>query len=151
MANFKQNTFNKAALIIALILMSIIPLRAHAVIFLLPIIASKSDDDSSNADKAMKSSDTVNVLVENTAIAELNEGTAYAYFKTDGAAVGIHPVHGRIDGNWKVDNVGKTCITWLYPNGSITNCATVTDLGNGKYQFGDRKFSVSMGDMKNLN
>ena len=144
MANSKLNT-TKAAVMAIFILLVAVPIQAHAFIFLVPIIASKSDSD-----KAMKASEIKKVLVKNTAVADLAEGTGYAFFKADGGTVGIHPEHGRLEGSWKVDSGGETCITWVYPSGSITNCANMTDLGNGKYQWGDRKLSLSKGDVKNL-
>ncbi len=148
MANSKVSNATKATVMAFFILLTAVHFQAHAFVFLVPIIASKSGSDS---DKVMKGSDTLKVLVENTAVAELTEGTAYAFFKADGGAVGIHPVHGRLEGNWNVDSGGETCITWIYPSGSITNCANVAELGNGNYQWGDRKFSLSKGDVKNLN
>ena len=144
MANSKLST-TKAAVMAFFILLVAVPIQAHAFIFLIPIIASKSDSD-----KAMKASDIMKVLVNNTAVAELTEGTGYAFFKADGGTVGIHPEHGRLEGNWNVDSGGETCITWVYPSGSLTNCANMIDLGKGKYQWGDRKLSMSKGDVKNL-
>jgi len=144
MANSKLST-TKAAVMAFFILLVAVPYQAHAFIFLIPIIASKSDSD-----KAMKASDIMKVLVNNTAVAELTEGTGYAFFKADGGTVGIHPEHGRLEGNWNVDSGGETCITWVYPSGSLTNCANMIDLGKGKYQWGDRKLSMSKGDVKNL-
>ena len=146
MANSKLST-TKAAVMAFFILLVAVPYQAHAFIFLIPIIASKSDSDS---DKAMKASDIMKVLVKNTAVAEMTEGTGYAFFKADRGAVGIHPEHCRLEGNWNVDSGGETCITWVYPSGSITNCANMTDLGKGKYKFGDRKISFRKGDVKNL-
>ena len=143
MANSKLST-TKAAVIAFFILLAAVPIQAHAFIFLIPIIAK------SHSDKSMLTSEILEVLVKNTAIAEMTEGTGYAFFKADGGAVGIHPEHGRLEGDWKVDSGGETCITWIYPSGSITNCANVADLGNGKYQWGDQKFSLRKGDVKNL-
>ena len=136
----------KAAVMAFFILFAAVPIQVHAFIFLIPIIAKSGGDK----DKTMKASDIMKVLVKNTAVAEMTEGTGYAFFKADGGAVGIHPEHGRLEGNWNVDSGGKTCITWSYPSGSITNCANMSDLGKGKYKWGDRKFSLSTGDVKNL-
>ena len=152
MANSKlRNT--KTAAIALFILFASVPFQANAFIFLAPIILNKMDSDSSsssNTTTAIQASDTLKLLANNTAVVELTEGTGYAFFKADGRAVGMHPVHGRLEGNWNVDSTGKTCVTWIYPNGSITNCANVADLGNGKYQWGGRAFSMSQGDAKGL-
>ena len=145
MANSKLST-TKAAVMAFIILFAAVPIQAHAFIFLIPIIAKSSGDE----DKTMKASDIMKLLVKNTAVAEMTGGTGYAFFKADGGAVGIHPENGRLEGDWKVDSGGETCITWIYPSGSITNCANVADLGNGKYQWGDQKFSLRKGDVKNL-
>ena len=144
MANSKLSS-TKAAVMTIFILLVAVPFQAHAFVFLVPIIASKS-----GSDEAMKASEIKKILVNNTAVAELTEGTGYAFFKTDGGTVGIHPEHGRLEGNWKVDSGGEICITWAYPSGTITNCANMTDLGNGKYQWGDRNLTLSKGDVKNL-
>jgi hypothetical protein len=149
MANTKLSSKTKVAVMTFFIFLVTVPLQAQAFIFLIPVIASKSGDDS-ESDKTMNGTETLNLLVSNTAKAEINEGTSYAYFKADGRASGIHPVHGRLDGSWNVDSEGETCLTWLYPRGSITNCSNVSDLGNGKYQWGNREFTLTKGDLKNL-
>ena len=125
------------------ILISAIPLQAQAFIFLVPLIAGDGDNP-------MKTTDIMKALVENTAVAELPAGTAYAFLQADGGSVGLHPEHEKIEGNWNVDSDGETCITWSYPSGSITNCANMFDLGNGKYKWGEREFLVKQGDVKNL-
>ena len=144
MTNSKLST-TKAAVMAIFILLVAVPLQAHAFVFLVAIKASKS-----GSDKAMKASDIMTVLVKNTAVAEMTEGTGYAFFRTNGRLVGRHPEHGRLVGYWRVGSVGEICITWIYPSGSITNCAYMTDLGKGKYQWGDRKVSFRKGDVKNL-
>ncbi|TNF99396.1 MAG: hypothetical protein EP297_05680 [Gammaproteobacteria bacterium] len=98
----------------------------------------------------MKEADIKNALVENTVVAELPEGTGYALLQADGGSVGLHPEHGNLEGNWTVDSAGETCVTWNYPSGSITNCANMFNLGDGKYQWGEREFIVKQGDVKNL-
>jgi hypothetical protein len=149
MSKSKLST-TKAAVTAFFILLAAVPFQAHAFIFLIPIIASSSDDEPEKAADTMNASDTLKVLVENTAVAELAEGTAYAFFQANGGAAGMHPAHGKLEGNWNVDSSGETCLTWVYPSGSITNCANMSDLGNGKYQWGNRKFTMSKGDVKNL-
>lgn len=128
---------------ISAILISSVSLQAHAFIFLIPLVAG-------DGDKSMKSSDIRNTLVENTIIVELPEGTGYALLQADGGSVGLDPVHGKVEGNWKLDSEGETCVTWNYPSGAVTKCANVLKLGDGKYQWGERKFSVRQGDVKNL-
>ncbi len=150
MTNSKLRT-TKAAVMAFSFLLAAVPFQAQAFIFLIPMIASQSDDSDSESSNAMKASDIRNMLVNNTAIAEVEEGTAYAYFKARGGAVGIHPAHGKLEGNWNVDSGGEICVTWAYPSGSITNCANVANLGNGNYQWGNKKFTVSAGDVKQLN
>ena len=49
-----------------------------------------------------------------------------------------------------MDSEGEVCVTWLYPDGSITNCAPVFKTGDNSYKFGDREFSVQAGDVKGL-
>ena len=144
MANSKLST-TKTVVMAFFIFLAAVPIQAHAFIFLIPIIAKSTSDKS-----ITNPSYILELLVKNTAVAEMTEGTGYAFFKANGRVVGIHPEHGRLEGNWSVDSVGEICITWAYPSGSITNCANMTDLGKGKYQWGDRKFSLSKGDVKNL-
>ncbi len=124
-------------------LIAAVPIGAKAFVFLLPVIAS-------GGDKPMKAADIMNVFVENTVVAELSKGTAYGFWRADGVSVGLHPEHGRLEGHWNVDSGGETCVTWSYPSGSITNCANVFDLGDGKYRWGDRELSWKQGDVKNL-
>ena len=158
MASSKPS-ITKEVVLAFFILLAVVPFQANAFIILAPIILNKMNSDSGSAsastsistsDKAMNASDTLKLLVRNTAVVELAEGTGYAFFKADGRAVGMHPAHGRLEGNWNVDSTGKTCITWVYPSGSITNCDNVADLANGIYQWGNRAFSMSKGDVKDL-
>ena len=145
MASIKVNiTFKAMVKAVSIMLISAVPLQAHAFIFLLPLLAGDGGDP-------MKATDVIKALVGNTVVAEKQEGTAYVLMHADGGGVGIHPEHGKLDGNWNVDNDGKICFTWRYPSGSITNCANVVDLGEGKYKWGDQAFSVEQGDVKNLN
>lgn len=144
MTVFKLNaTFKTMVVAFLLILLTALPLQAQAFIFLVPLLAGDSDDP-------MKSADIMKTLVGNTVVAEKPEGTAYVFMQADGSGVGIHPEHGKLEGNWHVDNDGKTCFTWRYPTGSITNCANVVDLGGDKYQWGKQEFFVEQGDMKSL-
>ena len=98
----------------------------------------------------MKEADIKNSLVENTAVAELPGGTGYALLQADGKSGALHPEHGKLEGSWTIDDAGEFCITWNYPSGSITNCANMFNLGDGKYQWGEREFKVEKGDIKNL-
>ena len=132
------------AKVFSFMLILTLPLQVHAFVFLLPLVAG---EDS----KPMKSSDIMSSLVDNTAVAELPEGTAYAVLQADGGSVGLHPKHGRLEGNWKVNSGKQTCVTWNYPSGPTTNCAKMFDLGEGKYQWGEKSFVVKPGDVKNLN
>jgi len=120
-----------------------VPLTAQAFIFLLPLVAGKGD-------KPMKADHIVKTFAENTVVAELPEGTGYAYLRAGGGSVGLHPKHGKLEGNWYVNSGGEICATWRYPSGSMTNCANVVDRGDGKYQWGERELSVKQGDVKNL-
>ena len=151
MLHSKLNATTRAAFMAFSLMLAAVSFQAQAFVFLIPMIASQGDDDESDKSNNMKASDIRSMLVSNTAVAQIEEGTAYAYFKARGGAVGMHPLHGKLEGNWNVDSGGEICMTWAYPSGSITNCATVTDLGNGKYQWGMREFTVSQGDVKKLN
>ncbi len=150
MLNSKLNTITRAAVMAFCLMLAAVPFQAQAFVFLIPMIASQSDDSDEDKSNSMKASDVRSLLVSNTAVAQIEEGTSYAYFNARGGAVGIHPLHGKLEGNWNVDSDGETCLTWAYPSGSITNCANVADLGNGKYQWGIREFSVTQGDVKKL-
>ena len=81
---------------------------------------------------------------------EMPEGTAYDYVEPNGTHRGLHPTYGRILGSWHVDSAGETCVTWNYPAGAITNCGSITNLGDGKYEWGDRTLVVKRGDVQKL-
>ena len=144
MANSTLGVTTKAAITtFSAILISTVPLGAQAFIFLLPLVVG-------DGDKPMKATDIMKAFVENTVVAELPKGTGYAFLKADGGSVGLHPEHGKLEGYWNVDSGGETCVTWSYPSGAITNCANVFELGDGKYQWGEREFFLKQGDVKNL-
>ena len=98
----------------------------------------------------MSASEVMQSFVGNTVVHEQPEGTGYDYVQADGKHIGLHPKYGRVNGSWSVDSDGEACVTWNYPSGSITNCSPLTDLGGGKYQWGDRTLVVQRGDVKQL-
>lgn len=125
------------------ILISATSLQAQAFLLLVPLLTGGGDNP-------MKTSDILKVIIENTTVTELPAGTAYAFVQADGGLIGLEKDHGKLEGHWNVDSDGEACITWYYQSGSITNCANMFDLGDGKYQWGKLEFLVKQGDVMNL-
>jgi hypothetical protein len=100
--------------------------------------------------KPMSSAEIMQLFLGNTVVAELPQGTAYDYIRSDGVHFGLHPEQGKIRGSRQVDSGGKICVTWKYPSGSVTNCGTVENLGDGKYRWGDKTLKVESGDVRKL-
>ena len=113
-------------------------------IILAPLIMKGSGGEAMSSDQVQKA------FVGNTVVLQQSAGTGYDYVKPDGTHVGMHPGHaGTVLGTWKFDG-NEVCVTWKYSTGAITNCGTVTDLGDGKYQWGDQTLTVQSGDVKGL-
>ncbi len=115
-------------------------------IILAPIVMKAAG----SGEQTMSSSEVMQAFVGNTVVHEQAGGTAYDYVQPDGTHVGMHPAQGKIVGTWHVDDSGKACVTWKYPAGGITNCGAITDLGGGRYQWGDQTLVVQRGDVKKL-
>ena len=103
-----------------------------------------------SGDYAMSASDVMKAFVGNTVVTEHPEGPGYDYVQSDGKHIGLHPRYGKVLGSWHVDSDGEACVTWGYPSGSITNCSPLSDLGGGKFQWGDQTLLVQRGDVKGL-
>ena len=115
-------------------------------IFLAPLAMKAAEPGG----KAMSADEVMQDFVGNTVIHEQPAGTAYDYVQPDGTHRALHPTYGKVQGSWHVDSAGEACVTWSYPSGSITNCGKVTQLGGGKYQWGDQTLLVEQGDVKAL-
>ncbi len=113
-------------------------------IFLIPLAAKAL----SSGDDALTADDFKADVVGNTVVAELPEGTAYAYLAPDGTNAGLHPTEGRVSGRWKVDDEGVVCVTW--PTIDIENCSAVVATDENKFSWADRTLEVQPGDTKGL-
>lgn len=111
---------------------------------ILGIILLTQSGDPMSADEIQKA------FVGNTVLNETADGTSYDFVRPDGTHIGLHPVHGKLTGTWQVNEDGEVCVTWNYPNGAITNCATVVDKEESDYEWGDQELTVEAGDVKNL-
>jgi hypothetical protein len=100
--------------------------------------------------KPMSAAEIMQQFQGNTVVVELPEGKAYDYIRADGVHFGIHPQQGKVRGSWQVGSDGKTCVTWAYASGSVTNCGTVESQGKGTYRWGDRTLKVEPGDVRKL-
>ncbi len=50
------------------------------------------------------------VPLAGTVVAQLSEGTAYAFVKPGGAARGLHPTEGLINGRYEISDDGVVCV-----------------------------------------
>ncbi len=114
-------------------------------LFLLPLAAmALSDKDAMNAEDIRKE------FVGNTVVAQLAEGTAYAFAEQGGISRGPHPIEGRINGRYEISDDGVVCVTWPLSSGEIRNCDKSVPKGDQKYSWAGQTIEVVPSDPKGL-
>ncbi len=100
-------------------------------LFLVPLAEmALSDEDALNAEDLSKE------FVGNTVVAQLPEGTAYAFAEPGGVARGLHPTEGRINSRYEISDDGVVCVTWPLSSGEIKNCDKTFPKGDHKVFLG---------------
>jgi len=103
-----------------------------------------SDEDAMNAEDLSKE------FVGNTVVAQLSEGTAYAFVRPDGVARGLHPTEGPINGRYEISDDGVLCVTWPLASGEVKNCDKTVPKGDQKFSWAGKTIEVVPGDPKGL-
>ncbi len=89
-------------------------------------------------------------FVGNTVVAQLPEGTAYAFAEPGGIARGLHPTEGRINGRYEISDDGVICVTWPLTSGEVKNCDKTVPKGDQKSSWAGKTIKVVPGDPKGL-
>ena len=103
-----------------------------------------SDKDAMNAEDIRKE------FVGNTVVAQLAEGTAYAFAEQGGISCSLHPIEGRINGRYEISDDGVVCVTWPLSFGEIRNCDKMVPKGDQKYSWAGKTIEIVPGDPKGL-
>ena len=94
-------------------------------LFLVPLAAmALSDEDAMNAEDLRKE------FVGNTVVAQLSEGTAYAFVEPGGVARGLHPTEGPINGRYEISDDGVVCVTWSLSSEEIKLVTSTSTLAH---------------------
>ncbi len=120
------------------------------VIFLVPIImAAQNGGCSTTPDPGpLAKAQIVQAIAGNTVVS--TDQKAFAYVDAKGTMAGLNTPNGGKTGTWRVNSEDLLCAKWNEGKDLSEICDLLSFQGNDEYNWGNRVFKISKGNIKNL-